>query len=273
MAGKELVADVNAYAQLRDLDGLSYYKWRSGVKHDAARVMELTREQSGYKNGLGELVHIEDAYLYPLLKSSDLANRKLIPSKYVLLTQKQPSDDTSGIKTRAPNTWNYLLSHADILDGRQSMIYQKRPRFSIFGIGEYSFAPWKVAVSGFYKSLRFQVIGSFQGKPFAVDDTCYFVPCESKQEAAFVEGLMNSDLCQRFLHSLAFMDAKRPITIDILNRVDLRRLANRLGMETDAKSTLIHAQEYEERGQASLVFEKEDVYGTAALSKRAKVYP
>src|SRR5439155_26391394 len=39
--GKELVADVDEFLRLRDLDGLSYYTWRSGVKHDSAPVMEF----------------------------------------------------------------------------------------------------------------------------------------------------------------------------------------------------------------------------------------
>ena len=34
-----------------------------------------------------------------------------------------------------------------ILDNRKSSIYNKRPRFSIFGIGDYSFSKWKVAIS------------------------------------------------------------------------------------------------------------------------------
>ena len=85
---KELVADLDGFRRYRKVDGLEYYKWRSGIKHDAAKVMELTREGDKYINGFGELAEIENKYIYPLLKSSDLGNNRLKPRKYVVVTQK-----------------------------------------------------------------------------------------------------------------------------------------------------------------------------------------
>ena len=253
--GKELVANVDEFHRLRDLDGLSYYTWRSGVKHDAARVMEFTSTGSSFRNGSGESISLEPTHLYPLLKSSDIANGKLRPSRFVLLTQRRPSDDTTHIQSSAPLTWRYLCAHAKALERRQSIIYQKRPRFSVFGVGDYTFAPWKVAISGFYKTLKFQVIGEYTKKPIVVDDTCYFIPCQTKREAQFVCNLLNSDLCQRFLCSLVFLDAKRPITIDVLSRIDLGRLAERLGVDAEARTLLVDAQRYEHE-QPILVYEK-----------------
>ena len=34
----------------------------------------------------------------------------------------------------------------------------------------YTFEPWRVAISGFYKKLNFRVVGSFEGKPIVLDD-------------------------------------------------------------------------------------------------------
>ncbi len=255
LMGRELVADADAYSHLRDLDGVSYYTWRSGVKHDAANVMEFTSTGGSFRNGSGESICLEPTHLYPLLKSSDIANGKLKPSRFVLLTQRRPSDDTTHLQSNAPLTWRYLCAHAKALERRQSIIYQKRPRFSVFGVGDYTFAPWKVAISGLYKTLRFQVIGECNKKPIVVDDTCYFIPCQTKREAQFVCNLLNSDLCQRFLCSLVFFDAKRPITIDVLNRIDLQRLAKRLGVDAEARTLLVDAQRYE-HNQPILVYEK-----------------
>jgi hypothetical protein len=105
------------------------------------------------------------------------------------------------------------------------MIYQKRPQFSMFGIGDYSFTPWKVAISGFYKNITFASIGNVNKKPIMLDDTCYFISCYSKEEADFISQLLNSQACQNFLKSLIFFDSKRPINIDILSRIDLKKLA------------------------------------------------
>lgn len=266
LIGRELVADVDEYNRLRDLDGLVYYTWRSGVKHDAASVMELKKEGTTFINGIGERVELETTYIYPLLKSSDLANGRLTPQRYVLVTQRRPGDDTKVISGTAPKTWSYLLHHADVLDQRQSIIYQKRSRFSVFGVGDYTFSPWKVAVSGLYKNCRFVVVAKYQSKPVVLDDTCYFIPCSSEQEASFVCLLLNSDLAKRFLHALVFYDAKRPVTIDVLNRIDLKRVAERLGLESDARKYFRDAGLFE-GGQGLLVFERQEKYRTKASSR------
>jgi hypothetical protein len=269
LIGKELVADIDEYYRLKDLDGLAYYTWRSGVKHDAASVMEFKKEGSFFVNGTGERVELEQTYLYPLLKSSDLANGRLTPQRYVLVTQRTPGDDTKTISRTAPKTWSYLLRHADVLDRRQSIIYQKRPRFSVFGVGDYTFSPWKVAMSGLYKNCRFEVIGKYQNKPIVLDDTCYFIPCNSEQEASFASLLLNSDIAKRFLNALVFFDAKRPITVDVLNRIDLKRIAERLGLESNARNYFRDAAFFEGR-QGLFVFEKQEKYRTSRSTGRAK---
>lgn len=266
LQGKELVADIDEYGRLRDLDGLAYYTWRSGVKHDAASVMEFKKEGTTFINGFGERVELEPTYIFPLLKSSDLANGRLAPQRYVLVTQRSPGDDTAAILKTAPNTWSYLLRHADVLDRRQSIIYQKRSRFSVFGVGDYTFSPWKVAISGFYKNCRFQVVGTHRKKPMVLDDTCYFIPCNSEQEASFACHLLNSDPAKRFLHALVFFDAKRPVTIDVLNRIDLKRVAERLGLEREARTYLRDAASFEGH-QGLLVFEEQTGYRTKASSR------
>jgi hypothetical protein len=225
MSGNELIANLDDYFQFHDIEGESPYTWRSGIKHDAAKVMELTRQNGQYVNGFGKTVDIDDDYVYPLLKSSDLGNGRIIPRKFVILTQQRVGDNTSIIKIYAPKTWKYLEEYAEILDRRKSIIYKKRPRFAIFGIGEYSFSLWKVAISGLYKDIRFSPIGHVSGKPMMLDDTCYFIPCNSEEEATLICRLLNSEICQRFLKSLVFFDAKRPINVDVLKRIDLKKLA------------------------------------------------
>jgi hypothetical protein len=257
----ELVSDIDAYRALRELDGLEYRKWRSGVKHDAAKVMEFTRDNGCFVNGLGERCTLEEEYMFPLLKSSDLANGRLRPARFVLVTQRHVDDPTEEIRDAAPKTWRYLVDHAKQLDKRGSSIYAKRARFAVFGVGDYSFSPAKVAISGLYKNLQFQPLGSSGGKPIMVDDTCYFIPCETKAEAAFFADLLNSDAAQRFISALVFTDAKRPVTIDVLKRIDLKKLAERAGQETDAIEYL-SAPSLESSHQRLLVFEEREQYRT-----------
>jgi len=228
--GGDLVSDIDAYQRNRDLDGgCSSYVWRSGVKHDAAKVMEFTKQGERLINGLGEQVEIEEDYVFPLLKSSDLGNGRIVIRKAVLVTQRHTGDNTLDIKHKAPKTWAYLMQHASVLDDRKSSIYVNRPRFCVFGIGAYSFAPWKVAISGLYKRVSFVAVPPFEGRPVMVDDTCYSIPCKTKEEAEFLIELLESAPAQGFLRSLIFTDSKRPITIDVLRRLSFVELAQKRG--------------------------------------------
>lgn len=233
----EVLPDLVKYQKWSHFQGKEYYKWRSGVKHDCAKVMELTLTSNGkFTNGLGEMCDFEEEYLYPLFKGSDVANNNVLsPQRWIVLTQKRVNDDTSVIQENAPKTWQYLLNHASLLDNRKSSIYKDKPRFAIFGVGDYTFAPWKIAICGFYKRLQFSVISSFQHKPAIIDDTCYSISCKTEDEARLIAGLLNSDIAQEFLSCFIFWDTKRPITVDILKRIDLLLLARQLGKEKEVK--------------------------------------
>lgn len=265
----ELIANIDDFKKYRKVDGIDYYKWRSGIKHDAAKVMELKKDGERYENGFGETVEIESEYIYPLLKSSDLGNTRLVPRKYVIVTQKNVGDDTTSIKKTAPKTWAYLEHYSSILDNRKSIIYKKRPRFSVFGIGDYSFTLWKVAISGLYKDIYFSPIGQHDSKPIMVDDTCYFIPCSSKSEATFIAEQLNSEACLNFIKSLIFFDAKRPVNIDILSRIDLKKLSEINRKLNEALKYLSYAQAPFSQ-QLAMVFEKQRKYRTRRSSCQGK---
>lgn len=224
-----LIADTESYERTKHLDSEGPYRWRSGIKHDCSKVMVLDEVEGRYRNGLGEFVSLETEYLYPMLKSAEIADPAYAtPRRWMLVTQKSMKEDPGSIRFRAPKTWEYLTEHAQFLDRRGSTVYRNRPRFSIFGVGDYSFAPWKVAISGLYKKLDFRVLGSYRNKPMVLDDTCYFLACRTREEAEFLAGLLNSDLARDFFTGIIFWDAKRPITAAILQRLDLTALGKEL---------------------------------------------
>ena len=228
-----LLADTSAFKLWRHLEGNGLHRWRSGIKHDCAKIMELVEHSGQYWNGLGEVVDIENEYLYPMLKSSDVASSSERPqSRYMIVPQRFIGADTVEIKQRAPNTWKYLERHSELLERRASSIYRNRPKFSIFGVGDYSFAMWKVAISGFYKKLRFKVLGPLSGKPVMLDDTCYFIPCQTEEEAVRIAEMLNSNIAREFFSAFIFWDAKRPVTIGTLQRLDLLSLATELSVDT-----------------------------------------
>ena len=226
-----VIADMRAYREHRQLIGQeAHYVWRSGVKHDCSKVMELRRTPQGLQNGFEESISIEETYLFPLLKSSDVAKGSVHSARLmVIVTQQKIGENTAHIEHLAPRTWAYLTKHRDLLDKRGSVIYRGKPPFSIFGIGDYALKLWKVGISGFYKRLAFQLIPPHNGQPVMVDDTVYFLGCNSEAEARFVLELVTSDLAKGALESMVFWKDKRPITADLLKRLDLAAVAEALG--------------------------------------------
>jgi hypothetical protein len=221
-----LVADMDAYERWRGLAAEDRLRWRSGIKHDCARVFELVKASDGWRNGLGEIVDVEDELLHPLIKGTDLARDRVgEPERALVVTQRHPGDDTSDIAGRAPRTWAYLDRHRALLAARRSSIYRGRPEFAIFGVGPYSFAPWKVAVSGLHADPAFRVVGQREGRPFVLDDTCMSLAFEREGEARAVRALLESHPARELLRSLTFRDAKRPVTRAVLERIHLGRLA------------------------------------------------
>jgi len=207
--------------------------WRSGVKHDLARVMELTRSGDGLANGLGERVEVEQAHVYPLLKSSDLANERGGVERYLLVTQTGLGADTTALRASAPRAWQYLERHRAAFDARKSRIYRGQPPFAMFGIGPYSFAPYKVAISGLHKRLRFRVVGPRDGRPVLLDDTSYFLPCDDEAAACRCAELLGSELAREFFEARVFWDDKRPVSKALLGSLSLEALAERLGVAAE----------------------------------------
>jgi hypothetical protein len=154
-------------------------------------------------------------------------------------------EDTSYIKVKYPLTWQYLIEHSRQFSKRKSSIYKNKDQFSIFGIGYYSFKPYKVAISGMYKSPFFSVLIPKDGKPIMVDDTVYFVGFDNFQDAIIFAAVLNSSISQKLLGSLVFIDSKRPYTKDILRRIDVVGILKDLSLEELNRSSyrLISAQD------------------------------
>jgi hypothetical protein len=229
-AGAAFVSDVKKYLDVAFLDGQSHLEWRQGVKHDAAAIMELIAEGDCWRNGDGERVDIEREYIHPLVKGADLQSNRA-RQRGVIIPQTRIGQDTRLLERRAPNLWRYLTNHAAAFEARKSSIYRGKPPFSIFGVGPYSFAPYKVLVSGLHKRPRFVVVGPHKGRPVLCDDTCYLLPFDSAREAAQVAAALNHPLAQQFIESIAFRDAKRPITKSVLSRINIGTLLQSLSSD------------------------------------------
>ncbi len=233
----------NLDGETENFDGHCCFEWRQGVKHDCSKIMELTMRNGTLQNGQKETVYIEDDMVFPLIKSSMFKTPVIHNfSKYVIVTQKKAREKTEHIERKLPKTWEYLNDNIDMFESRKSSIYRGAPPFSMFGIGDYSYSKYKVGVSGFYKQPLFSVLYSDDEKPVMTDDTSYFI-CFDNYDMAYVAMLLlNSEKVQGFLTSIAFLDAKRPYTKKVLERIDFDKIVASLTFEeltkTEAKLNL-----------------------------------
>ncbi len=220
------VADVAAYDDCAALDGESPLEWRQGIKHDCASVMELRRDGDVLRNGDGEPVDVETEYVFPLMKSSSLARFCVERTDRALIVpQRHIGDATDALEQSAPKLWRYLRRHHERFAGRRSKVYRSAPEFAIFGVGEYSFRPYKVAVSGLYKALRVAFVPPIDGRPVMFDDTCYVLGFETYADALFTATLLHHRSVRSLLGALVFSDAKRPYTKSTLMRINLAAAA------------------------------------------------
>lgn len=193
--------------------------WRQGVKHDAAKVLELLASETGSVNGFGEAVSVEPDVLCPFYKSSDVAHARPA-TRYFPLYQHDLTGPLRDLGSRWPRLAEYLNRHRNRFAARGSSIYRGKPDFMLFGVGPYTLAPFKVAISGFYKRPSFTLLCcDAHGRPPLVDDTCYMLPFEHQAEAEVMVDYLSSAPVQGFLQCVADRTAKRPYTKDVLGRI------------------------------------------------------
>lgn len=229
---EKFVSNIKTYVHSKDIDGDCPFEWRQGLKHDCSTIMEFDKVNGHYLNSLNEETELESDLVYGILKSSDLKNTIVKESrKYTIVTQRKVGQETSYIRSAYPKTYQYLLNHQNSFDARKSSIYKGKPSFSIFGIGDYSFKPFKVVISGLYKTFHFTLVLPDKKKPLMLDDTCYMLGFDNLDYAVYTLILLNSQQTKELLQSITFPDAKRTFTKDVLMRIDLSKLSNQLSLD------------------------------------------
>ena len=238
--GGIFVEDIHAYAEAENIEAHSgqHLGWRQGLKHDLSKVLELRRTDGGFQNGFGEDVEVEPDIMAPLFKSSDLANGREA-RRWFPLYQTDLSGPFVDLADSRPKLSAYLNAHRDKFDARRSRIYRDKPPFMLFGVGEYTVAPFKVAVSGFYSEPVFRLLEPApDGNPPLVDDTCYILPFWQRDAAEEMLSYLESGAVQGFLRAVADRTAKRPYTKAVLGRIRDPRAGGADGVGTAGGAAL-----------------------------------
>jgi hypothetical protein len=234
------VEDLDAYAKAEHVEARPDDRllWRQGLKHDLSKILELRPTDDGLLNGFGERVDIEAEVLSPFYKSSDLAAgrpaRRLFP-----LYQADLSGPLPNLKEDWPKLAAYIGAHRDKFEARRSRIYREKPPYMLYGVGLYTTAPFKVAISGFYEEPAFRLLEAApNGAPALVDDTCYLLPFWHRDDALEMLSYLRSDDVQAFLRAIADRTAKRPYTKSVLGRIRKPSVDGPVGPEADPTRAL-----------------------------------
>lgn len=213
----------------RRFAGKSELTWRQGLKHDCARVLILKKAGGHFVNGFGERVAVERERLYPFLKGAQSReNVRTSFSHYLILTQSRKGQDTLCLKETAPLTFAYLTAHASLLEARKSAVYAGQPSFALFGVGPYTFAPYKVVIGSFYAQPHFCLTYSSDGKAVIPDDTCYAIGFDEEPLAYTLMLALNTVRAREALRARCFEGSKRPYTKRLLMGFSLLRLCESL---------------------------------------------
>ncbi len=149
---------------------------------------------------------LEPDLVYPLLRGRDVRRWCANPSLHILMVQDPKTRrgiDEHVLQQRYPKTWAYLKRFENPLRERSGFkryftrkqghqVIETGPFYSMFNVGDYTFAPWKVVWREQSAWFTVAVIGPEGDKPVIPDHKLMLVPCENAQEAYYLGGLLNS---------------------------------------------------------------------------------
>ncbi len=174
---------------------------------------------------------IEPDLLYPLLRGRDVQRWHAEPSAKILLTHEQGmrlKAITEGeLQARYPRTYGYLKQFEPVLRKRSSrgvsdMLKKGAPFYTMFAVGDYTFAPWKVVWTRIAR-IEAAVIGTKDGKPVIPQETISLVQCQSEEEAHYIAALINSLLFQFTAISYSQEGGKSMGSMHILENIRISR--------------------------------------------------
>jgi hypothetical protein len=158
---------------------------------------------------------IEDFFLYPLVKSRHLKKWKITGYTYMLQMQdpvKRIGMNEPWVKTVFPKTYAYLKEFENILLDRvlyrKFMGSRKAPFYTMYNVGQYTYALYKVVWNRMGSHIHACVLSTvcdrhIGEKCVLPDNVLAFIPTDSRDEAHYVCSIMNSRVVGVVLSSLA----------------------------------------------------------------------
>jgi len=180
-------------------------------------------------------MELESDLLHPLLRGRDIRRWQAQPLAYLLMTQDPQTRrglDPQIMQTCYPKTWAYLKRFEKELRQRSgfqryftrkqgSQVIETGPFYSMFNVGEYTFAPWKVVWGRMGNRIEAAVVSNA-----IPQETISFVACNSEDEAHYIAALINSVAFQCAAYSYSQAGGKSFGSPHILENICVRQFSS-----------------------------------------------
>jgi len=176
---------------------------------------------------------IEPDLLYPLLRGRDVKRWKAVPSTANIIVVQDPIKrcgiDEKEIRTKYAKTYLYLKRFEEVLRERAAFkryftrnhngrIISTGPFYSMFDVGDYTFAKYKVVWTRIAK-VEVAVVSEKDGKSILPQETITLVPTDNKGEAYYLAAMINSAPFQFTVNS--YSQGKSLGSMHVLNNVKI----------------------------------------------------
>jgi len=141
---------------------------------------------------------IEPDLVYPLLRGRDVQRWQAAPQAYILMVQdphRRKGYDEEWLSLKYPKTYGYLKHFEDALrtrSGYKRYFKPTDPFYSMFNVGDYTFAPYKVVWREQASCLTAAVAAREETKVIVPDHKLMLVALGVEEEAYFLCGVLNS---------------------------------------------------------------------------------
>jgi hypothetical protein len=190
---------------------------RHGVKDDAKAVYALDREQLGT---------LESDHVFPYLKSRHVVKFGLFGHDLQLVPLRRMGEDNEAeLREQCPRTYDYLVANRDRLASRASSWLDRGPFYTLFGLGDYTWADYKVVWCRLGFKPHFAVVSTREDpdlgeKQVVPGDHCMFVATDERREAHLLCALLNSAPYQRTIRSIA-SNGKSSLSKSVISKLRL----------------------------------------------------
>lgn len=192
--------------------------WANGVywleitgRNNAGQVIGRNLSDVGKLEGIEQVeLALEPDLLYPLVRGRDVSRWRAESSAHLLNVQdpkERRGYNEDWLRSKYPLTYGYLLKFEKVLRQRSGFrkyfCDEKRkpiaPFYSLYNIGDYTLAPYKVCWPELSNDLRAGVAEptkstKVKNRVLVPDHTVVFIPLKDREEAHYCCALLNSSI-------------------------------------------------------------------------------